>query len=193
MQWRGWIWVWGPLFRPEQLHMWFFITCLVMEEPKGLLYCAGHSQHKIYLWPIKLTSKPLWLVAMALCFLSHPSKLKLLIREKPRLRKLSLEAVLVGRQNLVLTIPTCFRQAMSQLVLQNWYNFLGGQFPGVALDIAGFRLHCSTEQTKGCCCHGTKQEKLYKEPLSLLHLQTNTDSFPSLFFEQLAYSQDYCI
>lgn len=117
---------------------------------------------------------------MALCFLLHPSKLKLLIHEKPKLRKFSLEEVLVGRQNLVLTISTCFRQAMSQLVLQNRYNFPGGQFPGVVLDIAGFCLHHPAEQTKGCCCHGTKQVKLYQEPLSALHLQTNTNSFCSL-------------
>lgn len=80
---------------------------------------------------------------MALCFLLHPSRLKLLIGEHPKLRQFSLETAFVGRQNLLLAISTCFRQAMSQLVLQNWYNFPGDLFPGVVLDIAGFCLPLS--------------------------------------------------
>lgn len=70
---------------------------------------------------------------------------------------------------------------MSQLVLQNWYNFPGDLFPGVVLDIAGFCLHCPAEWSKGCCYHGTGQQKLFQELLSILHLQANTGPFPSLF------------
>lgn len=79
---------------------------LVMAKPKSLLDCTAHAWHKMYLWLIWLTRKPLWLLAMVLCFLFYLSRLKLWICKYLKSGSFSLETELMGRQNLLLSITT---------------------------------------------------------------------------------------
>lgn len=141
--------------------VWASLLVLVMAKPKSLLNRTGHAWHKTYLWLIWLTSKPLWLLAMVLCFLFRLSRIKLLICKYLKLRRFSLETELVDRQNLVLSITIHFTQSMSQLVLQNGIIFLVTYFWVWCWTLQSFvctvLLNRDSAALGGCCYHGTGQ------------------------------------